>query len=196
MKHPLVLASASSGRRLLLEEVSIDFEVFPADIDESVLDGEGPEELVLRLSELKARSVAPFFPGRYVLAADTVVSAGSSQILGKPRDPEHAQQILEELQGGKHCVHTAFCIFNSEDASTPVLRSSSTEVFVRPMTTAEIRRYVGTREPMGKAGAYSIQGLAKAFISELRGSYTGVVGLPMAELREELQKFGFAEGLE
>ena len=169
-----VLASQSPRRRWLLQTVGLDFDVRPADVDETPRSGEAPEAFAARIALEKARAVAAELP---VLAADTVVAL-EGVILQKATDVEDAVRMLVRLSGRTHQVHTAVAV-----VSGPVAREAlvTTEVRFRELSVAEIRRYVGTGEPTDKAGAYGIQGAGGALVAELRGSYTNVVGLPLEE---------------
>ena len=168
----VVLASASPRRAELLKAAGIAFEVVVADIDERVLPGEDAETYACRVAEAKARAVRSKVHGRPVLAADTVVVV-DGQILGKPVDAADAARMLRVLSGREHEVLTAV----SFGPNTVVAR---TVVEFEPLTRAEIEWYVASGEPMDKAGAYGIQGLASRFIARIEGSYTNVVGLPVA----------------
>lgn len=168
----LVLASASPRRADLLRAAGIPFDVIVADIDERPSPGEEPEAYARRMSMSKAHAVISMADGRPVLAADTVVVV-DGDILGKPADPTDAARMLARLSGRAHEVLTAITLGDE----TIVAR---TTVEFAPMSAAEIAWYVASGEPMDKAGAYGIQGLASCFILRIEGSYTNVVGLPVA----------------
>ncbi len=171
----LVLASRSPRRAELLLAAGFEFTVRVADIDETPLSGETPRDYVLRVAEEKARAVAAA-EDEIVLAADTsVVLAG--EIMGKPGDAADASRMLRALAGERHEVITGICLKRGRRA---VRDLASTAVWFAPMTGEEIRDYVASGEPMDKAGAYGIQGLASRFIDRIDGSYTNVVGLPVA----------------
>lgn len=183
----LVLASASPRRRQLLAGFGLDLEVAPVDIDETPRGGEEPGELACRLAaEKAAAAVALHAPGRLVLAADTVVALGE-RVLGKPADEADARRMLRALSGRRHEVHTAVALRRNAEAG---LCLSSSEVDFRVLSAGEIDAYVATGEPLDKAGAYGIQGLAGIFVARLCGSYSGVVGLPLCETAELLESFG------
>ena len=177
---PLVLASASPRRSDLLRAAGIAFEVVTADVDESIRPGEAPHAYVSRLAESKARTAAASCPGRYVLGADTVVVLGSS-ILGKPRDDADARRMLGLLSGRVHEVLTGVCLLSpTTSAGQPAgVQVAATSVQIAVLSDAEIGWYVSSGEPMDKAGAYAIQGLASRFVERLEGSYSNVVGLPV-----------------
>jgi septum formation protein len=170
---PLILASQSPRRSELLRMAGIPHEVRAADVPEQPEPGETPEQYVRRLAEEKARSVA----GDLVVAADTVVVVGG-QILGKPKDAEDATRMLRLLSGRDHLVITGICVKGRET----VVDVETTRVWFTELTLREIREYVASGEPMDKAGAYGIQGLASKFVERIEGSYSNVVGLPVAKV--------------
>ena len=181
MKKDFVyLASASPRRSELLRQIGVPFEVRPADIKEEQLDAETPAAYVLRLSAAKAEAVwtaVPEAERRPVLAADTtVVLAG--QVLGKPLDAAEAADMLDRLSGRTHHVLTAVALRVGGGVET---RLSESEVRFRATTAAERVQYCATGEPFDKAGGYGIQGHAAVFVENLKGSYSGVVGLPLFE---------------
>jgi septum formation protein len=171
----LVLASRSPRRAELLTAAGIEFTVRAADVDETPRDGEDPREYVLRLAEEKARA-GEASDDETVLAADTTVVLGN-EIMGKPADAADAARMLRALAGQGHEVITAICLRRGDRV---VLDIASTSVWFAPLSEAEIADYVASGEPMDKAGAYGIQGLASKFIDRIEGSYTNVVGLPVA----------------
>ena len=176
----LILASASPRRAELLKAAGIDFDVMPAEVDESVHAGETPETHVRRLAETKARAVAGRAAGRAVLAADTVVVVDGA-ILGKPVDDADARRMLRLLSGRAPAVLTAACLAMGP-ASAPrlVTEVARTTVEFAGLSDASIDWYVASGEPADKAGAYAIQGLASRFVARIDGSYSNVVGLPVA----------------
>jgi len=178
----LTLASASPRRRELLEQLGYVLDVRPQDTDEAVLPGEAPTDYVLRVAREKARACS----GDAVLAADTAVVLGTA-ILGKPRDAQDARRMLRALAGIPHEVLTAVCVRRSGLERTAVVTA---EVRLDPLSDAQIDWYVATGEPLDKAGAYAIQGLAGAFVRHLRGSVSNVIGLPLAETLELLGAAG------
>jgi septum formation protein len=189
-KDFVYLASASPRRSELLRQIGVQFEVRPADIKEEPMPGEAPETYVVRLAAAKAEAVWAVVAGepRPVLGADTaVVLAG--EVLGKPRDAAEAEQMLERLSGRTHRVLTAVALRTGSGVET---RLSASEVRFRATTPAERRAYCSTGEPFDKAGGYGIQGHAAVFVDELRGSYSGVVGLPLCETAALLERCGFA----
>lgn len=171
----LVLASRSPRRAELLRAAGFEFTVRVTDVDETPHDGEAPRDYVLRVAENKARAVQAG-GDEIVLAADTTVVLGS-EIMGKPTDAVDAARMLQALAGQRHEVITAICIKRGDLIKTDV---ASTAVWFAPLSDAEIADYVASGEPMDKAGAYGIQGLASKFIDRIDGSYSNVVGLPVA----------------
>jgi septum formation protein len=179
----LVLASTSPRRRELLGLLGIPFRaVAPIGVDESPLDGESPPEVVGRLAVEKARSV----DGDPVIAADTVVELDGA-VLGKPLDAAHARRMLARLSGRTHLVHTAVAVRTGEHTE---LETVTTSVQFVPLAPAAIEWYLATGEPFDKAGAYAIQGRGGAFVEEIRGSVTNVVGLPLATVVRLLEVHG------
>lgn len=175
---PLILASGSPRRRHWMEAMRIPFELQAPEVDETPLLDEDPQDLVLRLAELKAEVVARKNPGRWVLAADTTVAV-DHHTLNKPVDVEDAVRMLTLIQGRAHQVHTGFCLQKNQEIHSFV---DTAEVWFRPMTEAQIRWYVGTREPMDKAGSYAIQGIGALFIERVDGSFSTVMGLPVERM--------------
>jgi septum formation protein len=181
----LILASASPRRAELLRAAGFDaFAVRAADIDESLLPGEPPRDYVLRLSAGKARAVAR--PGETVLAADTTVVIGE-EIAAKPVDAADAKRMLRILSGAWHEVLTGVSMIHEERLLS---RVELTRVKFMAMSDAEIEWYVASGEPMDKAGAYGIQGLASRFVERIEGSYSNVVGLPMQTVYRLLRELG------
>ena len=184
----LVLASASPRRADLLAAAGFAFDTVPADVDERVLPGERPEDLVLRLALAKAINVAQGFPQRAVVAADTVVVV-DDVILGKPENDEAAAAMLRRLSGRSHEVLTGLCVCHGSRVRQVLERSTVTFATLRD---DEILSYVASGEPRDKAGAYAIQGLASRFVVAVDGSYSNVVGLPVATLYGLLRELGLA----
>ncbi len=171
----LVLASQSPRRSEILRQAGIPFVVRAAEVDETPLHGERPEDYVRRLAERKAWAVEAV-PEEMVLGADTTVVI-DGQMLGKPVDAEDARRMLRLLAGRRHGVLTGICLRTGTRATVDW---AETEVWFSPMTEAEIAEYVSSSEPMDKAGAYAIQGLASKYIQKIEGCYFNVVGLPIA----------------
>jgi septum formation protein len=178
----LILASASPRRRDLLEQIGLTFTVETADIDETPRLAEDPIAYVKRLAEHKAAAVLARHADRsrlIVLGADTTVVA-DDQILGKPEGVADAARILRLLSGRTHRVITGVALITA--AAPPIIAAEITEVEFSPLTDAQIEAYIATGEPMGKAGAYGIQGRAAKFIPRIDGCYFNVMGLPLARV--------------
>lgn len=181
----LVLASGSPRRAELLRAAGIDFTVEVADVDETPLEGEAPAAYVARLALAKAAVVAQRRGPRHrVLGADTTVVI-QNQIIAKPVDAEDARRMLQQLSGQWHEVLTGIALVEDDEERTEV---ETTRVQVASLTPAEIDWYVGTGEPMDKAGAYGIQGYASRFIERIEGSYANVVGLPVHRVYRMLRE--------
>lgn len=175
-RRTIVLASRSPRRSELLAAAGIPFEVLAADIDETPHTNEAPEAYVERLAIEKASAVLALRPGTTVIGADTTVVI-DGQILGKPADAQDATDMLRLLQGRAHDVFTGVAVASASGVLAAV---AHTRVWFRVMTDEDISWYVASGQPMDKAGAYGIQGLASRFIDRIDGSYTNVVGLPVA----------------
>ena len=179
----LILASASPRRAELLANAGFEFDVRPADVDESPREGEAPDAYVLRVARDKAAAAAALArPDDVVLGADTTVVLGDV-ILGKPRDDNEARAMLEQLSGRDHHVLTGISL---RRGAREVGRVESTRVTFAPLTPQYIQWYLDTAEGRDKAGAYAIQGYASRFIPRIDGSYSNVVGLPVAAVVELL----------
>ena len=197
----IYLASRSPRRRELLRQIGVQFELLvfrggergeDADVDETPQAGEPVERYVERLALTKAEAGCRrlqwrSLPHHPVLAADTTLEL-DGQIIGKPVDGPDAAAILRRLSGRTHRVLTAVAL---SDGSRTRSRTNISEVHFRPLDDAEIRHYVATGEPLDKAGAYGIQGRAALFIEEIRGSYTGIMGLPLFETAQLIECFGY-----
>ena len=182
----IILASASPRRRELMQQAGLDFEICVSTKEEKKGPW-GPEEMVRRLSEQKARDVAERYPEDCIIVgADTVVACGG-EILGKPADNQDAFRMLHMLQGRTHEVYTGVTVIEgSADARKETVFAEKTEVTMYPMTDRMIWDYIATGEPSDKAGAYGIQGRAAVFIKSINGDYNNVVGLPVAALWQYL----------
>ena len=198
------LASQSPRRRQLLEQLGIRYELLLADDSEDaealevVLPNEAPRAYVQRVTLLKLEAALdrmkrrglPFAP---VLCSDTTVALGKT-ILGKPDDAKHAAQILGALSGQTHRVLTSVAMGTLSKAGKPLKTQqalSVSNVRFAQLTRTQIQNYVASGEPMGKAGAYAVQGRAAAYIEHISGSYSGIMGLPMFETAQLLREFGF-----
>jgi septum formation protein len=197
----IYLASRSPRRRELLGQIGVGFDMLlfrlpPRDdteVSEIEHQGETPEDYVQRVARAKAEHALRLLawrhlPARPVLSADTTLDLEGS-IIGKPRDERDAEEILARLSGKTHRVLTAVAVANAERIEHVL---SVSDVRFRPIDADEIARYVRSGEPMDKAGAYGIQGKAAMFIEEIRGSHSGIVGLPLCETALLLRRFGLA----
>lgn len=173
----IILASASPRRSELLRQIGVTFSVQPADVDETPLVNETAERYVKRLACDKALAVAASSPGAMVLGSDTSVVL-DGVILGKPADEGEAVATLMRLSDASHQVMTAVALAQGEQCECRVV---VTDVQFRKLSQTEVKAYVASGEPMDKAGSYGIQGLGGIFVSDLRGSYSAVVGLPLQE---------------
>ncbi len=198
----LVLASASPRRQELLRNAGILFTAFPTNIPELPQPGEGARDLVERLAREKARAAARQLPGKFVLGADTIVVV-DGEILCKPRDQSDATRMLHQLSGRTHEVTTGVCLIGpplrvgNDNLATEFedTRSEVTLVTVTTITEEEIRSYVASGDPMDKAGAYGIQGVASRWISRVDGSFFNVVGLPVSLVYWMLQEHGWRDSV-
>lgn len=168
--------------------MGLSFEVRPSNVPEVRAEGEAPEEYVARLSRDKARALAEAHPSEWVIAADTTVLLGD-ELLEKPADAQDAARMLAAISGKTHLVYTGVTLQNVERDYRET-RVSETEVRMLPLEPADIAWYVGTGEPLDKAGAYAAQGAGGVFIESIHGSFTNVVGLPLATLFLMLRRAG------
>jgi septum formation protein len=188
----LVLASASPRRQELLSNAGISFTAQAADIPETPLAGELPLSFAERMAREKALAVFRGRPSDVVLGADTIVVV-DGQILGKPRDPTDAVRMLRLLSGRTHMVATGVCLIGPQQGmATPFfdLRSETSSVTFATLSDADIQFYISTGEPLDKAGAYAIQGIASRWITRIEGDYCNVVGLPVALVWRMLKEHG------
>ena len=185
----LRLASASPRRRQLLELIGVPHVVSPADIDETPAPGEPANHYVMRLAREKAETTWRQERDLPVLGSDTTVVIGE-QILGKPESEADAVSMLTRLSGRTHQVHTGIALRMPDGRE--FLGISTTQVQFAHLDEAQLRAYWASGEPQGKAGAYAIQGLGAVFVSNITGSYTGVMGLPLYETAEMLRAAGIA----
>ena len=195
MKKFVYLASQSPRRTQLLTQIGVSHELLIASPDEDVealevvLAGEAPLTYVKRVTQLKLEAAVSRMkhrdlPNAPILCADTTVAIGR-QILGKPKDAKDALRILKILSGRTHRVLTAVAVAANRKRAISV---SVSQVTFAPMKLAQIQTYIASGEPMGKAGAYGVQGLAATYISEIKGSYSGIMGLPLFETAQLLRQ--------
>jgi len=186
----IVLASSSPRRQELLRNAGIPFEVQAANINETPLTGEAPRDCAERLAGAKALAVSESRPQEWVLGADTIVVV-DDVILGKPRDAKDAASMLRMLSGRTHEVITGVCLVGPVASKIETQTASQTTmVTMYELSDAEIRDYIATGEPMDKAGAYAIQGIASRWIPRIEGDYSNVVGLPVALVYRILRERG------
>ena len=182
---PLILASGSPRRKEILETMGLSYTVDVSDVDETF--SADPETMVLELSRRKACAVASKHGSSIILAADTLVFC--KDVLGKPQDENHAREMLHELSGNWHSVYTGVTMINTLTGKT-LSRADVTRVHFVELSDSDIDAYIATKECMDKAGAYGIQGMGGMFIDKIEGSYSNVVGLPMALVRNMLLEIG------
>ena len=184
----IVLASGSPRRKEFLESLGLHFNVAVASIDEYAMEAERAEDFVLRMAKEKAAAVGAQFPDSWVISGDTVVCLGQA-ILGKPTSRENAVELLLQLAGQTHFVRSSFCVLQQRKN---IIRTHCVATSVRFTNFSQkvARAYVATGEPMDKAGGYGIQGVGGVLVESIEGSYSNVVGLPMAELVSVLENEG------
>ncbi len=186
MKAPLILASASPRRSELLKSLGVPFETAPADVDEQI--SLPADQAVFALSQRKAEAARQLHPGRWILAADTLVSV-DGEILGKPSDEDTACRMLRRLSGRTHQVYTGVTVISPDGRC--FTETDASDVTFDCVGDADIREYVASGEPMDKAGAYAIQGGASKWVLRLEGSPSGVIGLPLCLVRRLLKEAGY-----
>lgn len=184
---PLVLASQSPRRAELIGRLGLEFETLPADIDESYLQGETPPEHAERLSREKAVKIAADRPEALVVGSDTIVVI-DGDVLGKPRDREHAIEMLMRLSGREHEVCTGVAVAHGGRVESGLER---VRVRFRTLDRASCEEYVATGEPMDKAGAYGIQGFGSAIVDGIDGDYFAVMGLPVVRMLSLIERHGW-----
>ena len=183
-----ILASQSPRRRELLASIGLKFDVMPSEIPEVHQPGESPEEYVARLSRDKAAAIAARYEDAWIIAADTTVLLGE-ELLEKPADADDAKRMLSTISGKTHIVYTGVTLQNAATGWHDT-RVAETEVRMLPLDAIDIAWYVSTGEPLDKAGAYAAQGIGGIFIDSIHGSYTNVVGLPLALLFQMFRRAG------
>ena len=186
-KRKIILASASPRRRELLTEAGIGIDIIPANIDESALPAELPRDHVGRLAREKAMHIASQHADRLVIGADTII-VFHDQMLGKPRDMEHAYEMLQTLCGTSHEVLTGVAICRTGESPLCENWVCSTSVTFKPLTLEEIKEYCALINPLDKAGAYAIQEYAYMILEELSGLHSNVIGLPIEQVTEKLSQ--------
>ena len=185
---PLILASQSPRRRLLLKQIGLTFSVRPSSVSEDVLDHESPVQNAKRIALAKALDVAKSVKRGIVVGADTIVVLGS-EILGKPRTASEARRMLRRLSGKQHMVYTAFALVDAS-SGRKFVDLERTKVKFRDLSAAEIAEYVASGSPMDKAGAYGIQDdYGAVFVERVEGCFYNVVGFPLTRFYLDLKKF-------
>ncbi len=184
----IILASSSPRRKELLRLAGLKFEVDPGDYEEKMDLDMPPHRLARFLSRKKAEAVAARYKDAIVIAADTFILF-RGRLMGKPRTEEDAKGMLETLNGKTHSVITGFTVIDTLNRRR-LSRSVETRVSFKRLTAAEIESYIRTEEPLGKAGAYAIQGLGAVIVKKIEGDYFNVVGLPLSSFADALKKFG------
>ena len=184
----LILASQSPRRRKLIELLRLSVRAVTADVDEESVDHPDPRTNVVRTADLKAQAVAATFPEAIIIAADTTVAI-DGHMLGKPAGAIEAAAMLTRLRGREHQVHTGL-VLRQASSSRHVYSVSSTDVVMRAYSDEEIGKYVASADPLDKAGAYAIQHPDFAPVEQVRGCYSGVVGLSMCQLSVALRRLG------
>lgn len=186
--NPLVLASISARRKVILKQIGIPFEAVGSMIEETLYEEMQPTDMACQIAILKAESVQLAYKNRWILGADTIVVM-NKRVFGKPKDARECYDMLLCLMGKNHRVITGFCIFDPE-GKTVHLEAVITKVKIKEISEIEIEAYIKTGEPFGKAGGYAIQGIGSFMIEHIKGSYTNVVGLPVCEVVGALVKCG------
>ena len=184
----LILASASPRRRELLSLLEVPFVAAVADVDEEIEEGESPEEMVCRLSLLKARAVALSYPEGLIVAADTTVAL-DGVVLGKPADEAEAVAMLRRLRGRKHTVLSGVTVYHPASGRA-ITELAESAVWMRAYTDEEVARYAASGDPLDKAGAYAIQHHDFSPVERIGGCYANVMGLPLCHLARALAQFG------
>jgi len=181
--YPLILASESPRKKSLLRQVDLPFHAVPSHVEENQVRG-NPSVKASWLAEKKARAVHPEFNNSWILGADTIVVIGE-ETLGKPHDHHDAESMLYLLRGKEHEVITGFCLLNPK-GDVAQTKAITTLVRMKWLAADEIKAYIATGEPFGKAGSYAIQGIGAFMVESISGSYTNVVGLPVCAVIKSL----------
>jgi septum formation protein len=183
-----ILASASPRRIELLSLLGLRFEIMPSNVDEKFMKGETPRDHVLRLSGEKTRTASALHTEAWVMGADTIVII-NGDVLGKPRTPDEAKEMLGKLSGQMHTVFTGFTVAR-KSAGILIRDAVESSVRFREIPEDEMAWYIRSQEPYDKAGGYAVQGMGAFFIKEIYGSYTNVMGLPLCEVVDVLKRIG------
>lgn len=184
----IILASSSPRREEMLNRYKLNPVIFPSQIEEKIIEGESPRQIVMSLAFEKSFWVSNHFKnGEVIIGADTIVVL-EDKIIGKPKDEKEAFNILNSLSGKIHSVITGICIIKA-NSNIKIIDYETTEVKFRHLSDEQIMRYISTKEPMDKAGAYGIQGYGQILVERIDGCYSNVVGLPLGKLDCLLNKF-------
>jgi len=183
----IVLASSSPRRKELLKNLNMNFRVVPSDVEEVMLDDEKPEALAMRLAFSKAFDVATKNENSIVIGADTIVVL-NNKVLGKPKDENDAFNMLKNLSNTYHQVITGISLIKLSDEKK-IVEYVVSNVKFKKLDDDKIKRYIDTKEPLDKAGAYGIQGYGSLLVEEIQGDYFNIVGLPISKLEETLHKY-------
>ncbi|MHA1910237.1 MAG: Maf family protein [Candidatus Kariarchaeaceae archaeon] len=186
----LILASASSGRKMLLDMLKIDFKIIPSGIEEKIDSSLSLSELTISLAKQKAEAISASHSSGIILAADTMVSLNNHQI-GKPKDEEDAFRILSLLQGKKHAITTGVYLINTK-TNDHIFFSETTFVTMASMSPEEINEYIKVVQPFSYAGGYVMLGKSAPLIEKIEGDWTNVIGLPIPKIEKYLKKLGFS----
>ncbi len=183
----LILASASPRRKELLAKIGLPFDIIPAKGEETITK-ESPAEVVIELSQQKALEIAEQQTEEcIIIGADTIVAKGQT-IMGKPKDEEDAYRMLASISDDRHQVYTGVTMIRTGNAAKSITFAEKTDVYLYPMSEAEIKAYIASGDPMDKAGAYGIQGDFAIYVKGIQGDYYNVVGLPIGRVYQELKK--------
>jgi len=184
----IILASGSTARKKLLDNIKLDFEVQESDFEEIMDPNTPPEELAVELALGKARNVAAKNKNAVIIAADSFVVLGN-EYLGKPHSPEEARTMLRKVSGRKQNFITGLAIIDT-DSGAVFTDHELSEIWLSPISDEEIEDYIKTGEPFSKAGGYSIQEIGSVFIEKVSGNFTGIVGLPVSKAYAILRQIG------
>lgn len=181
----IILASASPRRKEILENTNIKFDIISSSIEELVLDGESPCQMVMRLAFEKGIDIASKYKSNLVISADTIVVLDDN-VLGKPKDEEEARQMISNLSGRTHQVITGISLINLEN-NKKIIDYVVSNVKFKKLSKDDINDYIKTKESLDKAGAYGIQGYGALLVEEIQGDYFNIVGLPISKLSDLLK---------
>jgi len=184
----IVLASSSPRRKALLEKAGLKFIVYPSNYEELIDEKLFPAKLAKKLSLEKAKAIYKKFGNSIVITADTLIAC-NGKVIGKPKDKKDAKKILEFLSGKMHSVITGFTLYDTQKNKF-ITKSVKSKVYFNKISKKEINKYITSKKPFDKAGAYGIQELPKTFINKVTGDYDNIIGLPIKALLKELRKLG------